>query len=42
MIIVGSLIGYATYNIVIKKKRSKDYRLRDKAKLIEKKSSQSK
>lgn len=41
-IIVGSLIGYATYNTVIKKKRSRDYRLRDKAKLIEKKNSQSK
>ncbi len=34
IIIVGSLAGYGIYSIYIKKKRSKDYRLRDKQKKL--------
>ena len=40
VVIVGSLLGYAIYNMCVKKKRSKDYRLRDKAKLLEKRNAE--
>lgn len=34
--IVAALLAYAGYNIYIKKKRSRDYRMRDKQKMLEK------
>ena len=33
--IVAALLGYAGYNIYIKKKRSRDYRMRDKQRMLE-------
>ena len=37
VVIVGSLLAFAGYNIYIKKKRSRDYRMRDKEKMLERK-----
>ena len=33
--IVAALLGYAGYNIYVKKKRSRDYRMRDKQRMLE-------
>ena len=35
IVIVVSLLTYAGYNIYIKKKRSRDYRMRDKQRMLE-------
>lgn len=40
IVIVAALIGYASYTTYIKKKRSRDYRMRDKEKNLEKRAQQ--
>lgn len=39
-LIVGGLAGYGGYVLYVRKKRSKDYRLRDKAKLLERRNAE--
>lgn len=40
--LVVAIIGYAAYSIYIKKKRSRDYRLRDKQRMLERRAEQQK
>ena len=40
IVIVVSLLTYAGYNIYIKKKRSRDYRMRDKQRMLERRAAQ--